>query len=131
MDIFNTNFKMLLQYIGKVASLEKDCPMNTTIMDAMINYIYGDRERSSYLISHFRENRRKIDCILRESNSSFSMALKNRDRSIFKHMELFPSSLKQKYGQQITWFSNFLEQRMRPEHAQYVWLYIDALDRGS
>jgi len=131
MDIFNTNFKLLLQYIGRVASMEKDCPMNTTMMDAIIGYIFGDVERSSRLMSHFQENRMKIDSIMRGSSSSFVMALKNRDRAIFKHMELFPSSLKQKYGLQITWFSNFLENRMRPEHAQYVWLYLDALDRGS
>ena len=131
MDLFVSNFKLLIQYICRIGSMEKDCPMNTTIMDLMIQYLFNDRKISSQLMQHFRASRASIDTIYIKKGSSFKDALVSRDRSIFKHLDLFPSSMREQYGTYITWFSTFLEARMKAEHAHYVWIYLDTLNRQA
>lgn len=125
---FNTNFKNMILIIGKAASQEADCPINQVLLGKLIDYMFNDLSRASKIADKFKENRDIINESYMKINSNFNDAIKNRDRNLFNHIELFPKELSKQYGSQIQWFSNFLVKGMLDKHMDIIWRYLEKLN---
>lgn len=133
-ETFNRYFEHMLLYIGKAATQEPECPMTSLILSEIIGWIFNDKERSSKILPKFQENRIKIhqkyaSGSLDSPYSSYEEALKSRDRTLFKHIDLFPGNLSTQYNTQIEWFSSFLVSGMKEEHMKFVWIYLDKMNK--
>lgn len=134
---FNINFKYCLQYIGKASSKEKDCPLNTFLLDKLINYIFNDTARASTLIDQYRDSKSDVDkkyAQFHTDDPSYNGpintddALSKKDRDLFKYIDLFPKSVSDKYPEYILWFSRFLTSGMKNEHMEFVWRYLNKMN---
>ena len=143
-DAFNSNFKNMLMYVGKAATdpkaKHKDCPMTSMILSELITWLFDDKERATKILGKFRENRMKInqkyidgngESLLMPESATYTDALKRRDRSLFKHIDLFPGDIADKYPTQIQWFSEFLQQGVEERHMKFVWGYLDKIDKQA
>lgn len=125
---FNSNFKNMLLIIAKAAAREQDCPMNETIMGAIIDYIFGDKSNVSKICPRFVESIEKLNKIYKDKpNATFEGALLAKDRDIFNHIDLFPPEMYEKYRERIDWLSLFLVKRMQSSHMEVIWKYLDKL----
>lgn len=139
-DSFNLNFKNMLMYIGKAATQVRGCPMTSSILSLLIKWMFDDRERSLLVLQKYRENRSNIDAKYRNGNGASSVipppktyteALMNRDRSLFKHIDLFPADIASKYPTEISWFAQFLISDMDDRYLSVVWSFLDKIDKQS
>lgn len=120
----------MILYIGKVAAKQKDCPVNEMLFGKLIQYMFDDQERASKIPRHFSRNVSKINSIfMKEKGISAEEALKRRDRDIFKHINLFPRWMYEKFSTEIQWYSAFLQDGIADNHIKYVWDYLDAIFR--
>lgn len=130
MDPFNTNFKNLLLFIGTAASKHKDCPMTKEMVNLMVRFIFDDAARASKLKEKFKENRTMV-CQKYGSDTSLASIIKARDRTVFRHIDLFPAYVHKAYPNQIQWFSDFLSNGMEPKYMDFVWGYLNAMNQQS
>jgi hypothetical protein len=134
-DPITLNFKHMLQYICKVASTHTTCPMSSEILSFILSWIFDDEKRVSKIVSKYKESRDALNTkYMNTTDSKYSTykdALKHRDRSLFNHIELFPSDMAAKYAQYIEWFSNFLSHDMEEKRMEYVWRYLAKIDEQA
>lgn len=128
MSAIITNFKNMLLYIGKIGSRNSECPMNDKLLGTFIDYLFNDQARVSRIPIKYMESRQKLDALYQQKGMTVEQAIKNRDRSIFKHIELFPENLSSQYSDYIKWFSTFLAEEMEEKYIVYIWLYLDKID---
>lgn len=137
---FNSIFKKMLRYVGQAANTEENCPMTTIILSQLIEWLFDNPDRASKIMSKFIENRVLIDekyrsgrgeSFLVPESTSYADALKRRDRSLFKHIDLFPGDIASKYPDQIDWFSKFLVNKMQEKHMHFVWMYLDKINKEA
>lgn len=135
-EAFNINFKNMLLYIGKAATQVHDCPMTSMILSELIRWLFDDDNRAAQILDRFRENRINIHTRYTSGTTdspytSYEDALSNRDRSLYRHIDLFPGGITDKYTTQITWFSNFLVSGMDDKYMSTVWKYMDKLHKQA
>lgn len=135
-EAFNINFKNMLLYIGKAATQVQGCPMTSMILSELIRWLFDDPSRASQILDRFRENRinihkRYASGEMESPHTSYEDALSGRDRSLYKHIDLFPGTIANRYTSQITWFSNFLASGMDDRYMSIVWKYMDKLDKQA
>jgi len=139
-DAFNSNFKNMLMYIGRAATQVEGCPMTSMILSELITWLFDDRERATKIFGKFKENRVRInqkyvdgngESLLSPASKTYVDALIGKDRSLFKHIDLFPGDIANKYPEQIKWFSQFLQTGVKDEHMKFVWRYLDKIDKQA
>lgn len=139
-DAFNANFKNMLLYVGKAATQVKGCPMTSIILSELIKWMFDDEKRARELLCKFRENRKRIDekyvkgqgeSLVNPPAISYSDALSRRDRSLFKHIDLFPGRVSSEYKEQIIWFSSFLVSGMDDKYMNHVWKFLTKIDQQA
>lgn len=139
-EALNINFKNMLLYVGKAATQVRGCPMTSIILSELITWLFDDKQRASKILGKFQENRVRIhqkyvegkgESILDPRSSSYVDALSRRDRSLFKHIDLFPGDIASKYPEEIAWFSEFLVSGMKDEHMKFVWSYLDKINKQA
>lgn len=128
---FHANFRNMLLYIGGMAIKEQGCPMNSKILSTFINFIFEDKKNKAQIFPKFIENRAHIDIIYMKNRSSYGEALKNHDRTLFSHIDLFSDSVKSTYPDYINWFSKFLTINANEAHLKYIWTCLEALNRQA
>lgn len=117
------NLKFMLLIIGKAGTRESDCPVSSSLYGAMISWMFDDVSNHPKIIDQYIENRRILDSTI---GHDISEAMK--DRSLFKHINLFPESIRDKYGEQINWFSRYLANRASDKVIDVLYRYIVAMD---
>lgn len=136
MNSFNTNFKNMLLIVVKSGLQEKDCPINEMLIGKLIDIMFDDPSNSSKLLSKFKENISLIDKKLKAKgingvSTSFSDALKSRNKSIFQNIDLFPDFIRTSYSNEINWFCNFIQNRINEKHMSHIWKYLDKIYEQS
>lgn len=121
----------MILYIGKVSAQEKDCPLGEFLFGQLIQWMFDDPKNVGNILPHFITNRYKLDEVFKRKGSSLNEALASEDRSLFEHIDLFPQSVKDKYGSQVQWYSNFLLRRMEAKYLKTVWIYLRKLDKQA
>lgn len=127
---FNTNFKNLLLFVGTAASKHKGCPLSENMIQILVHYMFDDVARASRLKDKFRENRDMI-CQRYGSNITLSSLIKSKDRTLFKHIDLFPDWVHEAYPGPIEWFSTFLANGLEDKYMNWVWGYLGAMDQQA
>lgn len=139
-EAFNLNFKNMLLYVGKAATQIQGCPMTSIILSELIKWMFDDKERALQILDKFKENRLKInekyvrgtaESLILPPSVTYADALIKRDRSLFKHIDLFPGKIASQYTEQISWFSNFLVSGMNEKYMSTVWKYLDKIDKQA
>jgi len=133
-DPIITNFKLMIQYICKVASTNSTCPLSETALSFVISWIFNDEERVSKIVSKYKSTRDALNIKYQTSNTqykSYRDALLNKDRSLFEHIELFPKNISKEYESGIKWFSSFLTYDMEDHRLEYVWRYLKKIDEQA
>lgn len=128
---FITNFKNMLGAIASSANTQKDCPVNINFIGGIIDYLFKDVSRHQLVANKFKENRTLINNNVYKSDTGFDNAIKTRDRTLFKHIELFPDNLRTTYKFEIEWFSSYITSRMPIEHMKHIWSYMEKLNKQA
>jgi hypothetical protein len=108
-EAFIENLKMTLLIIGKAGSKESDCPITWNLYSGMIEWLFRDPAK---VISQYKKNAGSLAGKLKEEGKTVEGAIKNKDRSIFTHIDLFPADVSKQYGSYINWYSIFLQKRL-------------------
>lgn len=139
-EAFITNFRNMILLIGKAGSEHSDCPVNSQLLSKLIDFMFGNPERYPKILEKFRENRTKINEKYIEGTSGsnldplptdYKQALERRDRSFFNFIDLFPKWVREQYQEQIQWYCSFLVNRMEEKHMNFIWKYIEKLDKQA
>lgn len=129
-SLFNTNFKNLILFVGTAASKHKECPLPNVMIQTMVSFIFDDSSRASKLKDRFRENRDLI-CQRYGSNVTLTSLIAAKDRSLFNHIDLFPSWVREEHPKTVNWFSEFLANGMEEKYMKWVWAYLDAMNKQA
>ncbi len=129
-DKLVNNLRFMLLIIGKDGCRHPDCPVSSTLYGTMISWLFNDVARHPEIVNQYVKNRQKLDESLASEGLSYETVVANKDRILFKHINLFPDSIMNKYGDYITWFSNFLIERASDRVIELIYMYIDAMDKN-
>jgi hypothetical protein len=118
--------KNLILIVGKLAIQEKDCPINDTLLKNIIGNIANDKSMIGNIIARFTESKSKIESMRQRTLESL---LQDKDRTIFRHIDILPPNLLNIAGQYIHWFSDLLTSKLAEDKLQYVFKYLIAINR--
>lgn len=124
-EAFIENLKMTLLIIGKAGSKEKDCPISWDLYARMIDWLFKD---PTSVVSQYKKNSLSLEKKLKDEGKTIESAIKQNDRSIFTHIDLFPSDISKSYGSYINWYSTFLQQKMDQEIIAKLMLFISKMN---
>lgn len=126
---FAINFKNMCMIVCKSALQEKDCPVNNIILGKLIDFTFSSDERINFLSDSYRKNRIRVDIDYKKNGKKFDDIIKNRDRNVFKYIDVFPPDVLNQFGNYIEWFSNYIINRMPEKHMEIVWRYVEKIDK--
>lgn len=129
MDVFLSNFKTLFTIIAKSSSKMEDCPLSYTIMCAAIEWAFQSKhDKDNVLLYKQYVDAVKTECEKEKKN--LDKILRDKDRSVFKYASVLPNTLPSEYQKHMSWYIEFLQNRMPQNHMDMVFRYIKTLNNG-
>lgn len=126
--LLEKNLTNLILIIAKLGVGKPDCPLNEILLGQLLDIYLPKESVMSEIITRFKNGKDKLDKIYIDSGSSFKEALKNKDKAIFKHIDIIPMDLLKGQGSKyFHWFSNFITNGIEPRTMEHVWKYISII----